>query len=158
MNLPDMNLYSTLLDSNTERHDANNVGLEIINAMCDSVSMDNICKYHDITSYRSSLPRNCHDYVNIMHINTHSLSKNNDNLISLLNSLPKLPDALCLSETWLKPNTVPLNEIEGFKSYHTHRPEGYGGVAIYMNNSFPSVLLSEYCLCDGNIELCTVKV
>ena len=51
-----------------------------------------------------------------------------------------------------------LEKLKGYKSYHTPRPGGYGGVAIYVNCNIPSVLLSDYCLCDDIVELCTVKI
>lgn len=54
--------------------------------------------------------------------------------------------------------TAPLSKIEGYRSYHTHRPEGYGGVATYVNSNIPSTLLSDYCVCNDAIELCTAKI
>ncbi len=157
MNLPDINLYNTLFD-NEEINYRNSIDLEIINAMYESINIDNICKYHDIHSYNLSLPTNCPDYLNIFHVNTRSLNKNYDKLISLITSLPKIPDILCLSETWFSPNTAPLHEINGFKSYHTFRPVGYGGVAIYVKDSISSSPQIDYCMCTDNIELCTVKI
>lgn len=157
MNLPDINLYNTLLE-NEESYDTNSIDLEIINSMFESINIENICKYHDIPSYILSLPINCRDYLSIFHVNTRSLSKNYDKLISLLTSLPKFPDILCLSETWLKPDSAPLHDIPGFNSYHTFRHDGYGGVAVYVKDSIPSTPITEYCISDENIELCTIKV
>ena len=157
MALPDTNLYNSLFD-NDVLNNTDSMDLELVNSMFDSIDIVNICKYHDINSHKSSLPKNCPDYLSIFHVNTRSLSKSYDNLISLLTSLPKLPDILCISETWLKPCTIHLNEIDGYKSYHTHRPDGYGGVAIYVKDILPSFLLNEYCMCTENVELCTVKV
>lgn len=65
---------------------------------------------------------------------------------------------MCLSETWLKSNAAQLLETEGFKSYHTFTSHGYGGVAIYVKNNFPSTLSKESYVSTGSIELCTIKV
>lgn len=153
MDLPDINLYNTLLD-NEESYDTNSIGLEIINSMFESINIENICKYHDIISYNLSLPINCRDYLSIFHVNTRSLSKNYDKLISLLTSLPKFPDILCLSAIWLKPDSAPLHDIPVLNIRH----DGYGGVAVYVRDSIPSTPLTEYCISDENIELCTIKV
>ena len=126
--------------------------------MYNSLNINDICKYYDINSYMSAISVNCLDYLNILHVHTCFLNKNYDHLISLLESLPKLPNISCISKTWLKPSTAPLNEIEGFKSYHMHWSEGYGGVALYVNFTIPSSLLSDYCLCDDDIELYTIEV
>ena len=105
MALPDTNLYNSLFDNDVLNNN-DSMDLELVNSMFDSMVIDNICKYHDINSYKLSLPKNCPDYLSIFHVNTRSLSKSYDNLISLLTSLPKLPDILCISETWLKPCTT----------------------------------------------------
>ena len=157
MNIPNFNLYDTLFD-NEDQHHTNNIGLDIVNSMYNSLNTDNICRYHDINSYKSTIPVNCLDYLNLVQVNARSLNKNYDNLITFLKTLPKLPDILCISETWLKPNTAPFHEINGFKSYHTHRPDGYGGVAIYVNSNISSVPLNDYCICNDNVELCTVEI
>lgn len=141
-----------------KRDHTNSMGLNIVNSMYHSLNIDSICKYQDLNSYESAIPTNCPEYLNIILVNVRSLRKNYGNLISLLHSLPTFPDILCVSETWLKPNATPLYEIEGYKSKYTHRPEGYGGVAIYINNIITSVLLSDLCLCPENVELCTVMI
>ena len=156
MHPPNINLYNSIFDSETQN--TNNIDLEIINSMYNSMNINDICQYHDIDSYKLSLPIKCPDYLNIFHVNTRSLNKSFDKLISLITTLPKLPDIMCLSETWLKPSTAPLHEIKGFQSYHTFRPDGYGGVSIYVKDTLPSTQSKEHCMCNENIELCTVKV
>lgn len=94
--------------------------MDIVNSMFYSLHTDNICRYHDINSYTSTISVKCSDYFNILHVNARFLSKNYDNLNTLLKSLPKIPDILCISETWLIANTAVLHEIDGFMSYHTH--------------------------------------
>ena len=132
----------------------------ILNSIYSSLNYDNLCKYHDLISYKSAIPLNCKDYLNILTVNIRSLNKNYDHLISLLKTLHKLPDILCITETWLKPSNVHLFNIEDFNSFHTYRPEGSigGGVSIYVNNNIPSVLLKDHQRCDENIEICTVKI
>lgn len=90
----------------------------------------------------------------MLQVNAQSLNKKYDDLVTFLRIMPKLPDVLCISVTWLKPNTAPLHEIDGFKSYHTHRPDDFGGVATPVN----SVLFSDYWMCDENVELGSVRI
>lgn len=81
-------------------------------SMCDALKIENICNYHDITSYGSAIPVSCATYLNITQLNARSLNKNYDHLFSLLKFLPKLPDVSCISETWLKT----LNKLEDLDS------------------------------------------
>ena len=134
----------------------NSIDLEIINAMYNTLNINDICKYHDINSYKLSIPSNDIEYINIIHVNARSLNKNYDQLTTLMQTLPKLPDVICISETWLTPLTAPFNVIEGFNCFYTHRPGGCGGAAIFVNSNLSSTQLNDYCISDDNIELCTV--
>lgn len=60
-----------------------------------------------------------------------AISKKSD-IIYLLNKYK--PMALCLSETWLKPE-FPFR-ISGFVTVRNDRPDGYGGVAILISKTF----------------------
>ena len=100
--------------------------------MYESLNIDDICNYYDFNSYKTAIPT---DYINVLHVNSRSLNKNYDLVISLIKSLPKQPDVLWVSETWLSSTNVHLHEIDGYNSYHIHTPNGSvgGGVAIYVN-------------------------
>ena len=67
---------------------------------------------------------------------------------------------LCVSETWLTSTNEHLQEIDGFTAYHIHRPEGSigGGVSIYVKNTLHSSEIHEFCSCDPNAEICSVKI
>lgn len=158
MNPSNLNLFDTLFSDHDDNDEGNNVGLEILNSMYNSLNTEDICNYHDLSSYISIIPAQNMNYLIILQINARSMNKNYDNLLFFLKSLPKLPDILSISETWLNSTSATLHEIHGFKSYHTHRPGGRGGVAIYINSSIPSKQLNEYCFCDENVELCTVSI
>lgn len=160
MNFTSENLLNTLFNDLEDNNESDSIGIEIINSMYLSLELDDICNYHDLTSYINVIPRSSADYINILHINARSLNKNYDQVISFIKSLPKLPDILCISETWLNANNVHLHEIDGYKSYHVHRPlySPGGGVAIYVNIDLQSEIIKDFCMCDENAELCSVKI
>lgn len=104
MNTTDINLIESLFNINDESQADDDVELKKSNSLYSTLNTDEICKYHDLRSYTSAIPVNCLNYLNIVQVNARFLNKNYDNLTSLLKSLPKLLDILCISETWLKPN------------------------------------------------------
>ena len=79
-------------------HSSDDYDLDIINSMYGSLNINDICKYHDLDSYISTIPSNCHEYINVLHINARSLNKNYDLVISLNKTLPKLPDQWNLAQ------------------------------------------------------------
>lgn len=160
MNSINENLYNTLFSDIDNNQESDSIGIEIINSMYSSLNLDDICNYHDLTSYKSAIPNNSTDYINVLHINARSLNKNFDQVISFVKSLPKLPDVLCISETWLNANNVHLHEIDGYTSYHVYRPIGSlgGGVAIYVKYGLQSEIINDFCMCDENAELCSVRI
>ena len=154
------NLLNTLFNDLEKNQDCDSIGIEIINSMYKTLDLDDICNYYDSSTYKSAVPKNCTDYVNILHLNARSLNKNYDQVVSLIKSFPKIPDVLCISETWLNSNNVHLHEIDGYNSYHVHRSPGSlgGGVAIYVNKNLQSTIINEFCMCNINVELCTVRI
>ena len=159
MNYPTENLLNTLFHDFQNKQESDDIGIEIINSMYLSLEIDDICNYHDLTSYTNATPKNITNYINVLHINARSLNKNYDQVISFIKSLPKLPDVLCISETWLSANNVHLHEIDGYISY-VHRPAGTtgGGVAIYINIDLQSEIIKDFCMCDEMAELCSVRI
>ena len=160
MNYTSENLLNTLFNDLEDNQESDSIGIEIINSMYLSLELDDICSYHDLTSYKNVIPRNSTDYINVLHINARSLNKNYDQVISLIKSLPKLPDVLCISETWLNANNVHLHEIDGYNSHHVYRPidSSGGGVAIYVNIDLQSEIIKDFCVCGKNAELCSVII
>ena len=102
-------LHSLFNDTDENDHTNDAIGLDIKIFMYESLNIDDICKYHESNNYTTAVPTNCSDYINVLHINARSLNKNYDLVISFMKSLPKLPDILCVSETWLNSTNVHLH-------------------------------------------------
>ena len=136
MNVNNINLLHTIFNELEEEsnNSSNDNDLNIISSMYGSLNINDICNYHDLNSYISTIPTYCKDYLNVLHINARSLNKNYDLVISLIKSLPKLSEVLCICETWLNSTNEHLHEMDGFNAYYVHRPVGStgGGVAIYV--------------------------
>ena len=160
MNPIDANLFATLFNNIDDRHDNDDIGLAILNSTYNSLNLDELCRYHDFSSYKTAIPINCADYINVLQVNTRSLNKNYDELITFLNSLPKSPEVISISETWLHAHNIDLHAIDGYTAYHVHRPDDTrgGGVAIYVSSNIPSGTISELCFSEHDVELCTVKI
>lgn len=146
MNSINENLFNTLFGDLENHQESDSIGIEIMNFMYLSLDLDDICNYHDLTSFKNAIPKNSTDYINVLHINARSLNKNYDQVISFIKSLSELLDVLCISEMWLNANNVHLHEIDGYISYHVHRPIGSsgGGVAIYVNNGLQSEIINDF--------------
>ena len=88
MNVNNLNLFHTLFNDLEEESNHSNAhhDIDIMNSMYESININDICKYHDLNSYLSTIPTNCHDYINVLHINARSLNKNYDLVISLMKS------------------------------------------------------------------------
>jgi len=87
--------------------------------------------YHNINK------RNVETNYNILQWNVRSLTARLPSLQNLL-TVQKCSIAI-ISETWLLPSR--LQNIPNFKTYRTDRPDGYGGVAIAIQNSIKFKLI-----------------
>lgn len=52
-----------------------------------------------------------------------------------MKSLHKLPNVLCITETWLKPNNVNFYNIDGVNDIHSTRPEGFTDGGVYVKTT-----------------------
>jgi hypothetical protein len=49
--------------------------------------------------------------------------------------------------------------MEGYSAYHTVRGAGRGGgVSVFCDQRYSSVLVEELCFCNATVESCVVKV
>ena len=74
----------------------------------------------------------------ILHINSRSISKNFESLITLLHSLSNFTfSVIGISETWLNKNSPDIFDICDYKMIHVDRNDGRGGgVALYIHKNF----------------------
>ena len=95
----------------------------------------------------------------IVNANIRSFSKNIDNLINDLNALCRCPDAIILTETWLKDDSKDLANIPGYMGIHTIRlNRRSGGVSVFVRDGLNAVIHNDLCLSDQTIESCCAKV
>ena len=68
-----------------------------------------------------------------------------------------MPQIIILTETWFS-NENAWN-LEGYASYNTIRPiRRSGGVSVFVKNNLVSNKLQNLCICNENIEICTVSI
>lgn len=82
-----------------------------------------------------------------------SIANKKSELVHIVNK--HKPFIICLQETWLKQDSI--FKIPGFACFRNDRPDGYGGVAILVQNSFSAipVSLSNHC---NDISVVAVNV
>jgi len=97
--------------------------------------------------------------LRILYLNIRSLKAEGklDNFQLLCSLLPEI-DVIVLVETWLSVNNVKYFNLPGFTAYHVTRSEFYrgGGIAIYINNVYPS-----HCVCSNilmDVEVLCVSI
>lgn len=99
------------------------------------------------------------NYLNVIHINIRSLQKNFDGLKSFLSCLPKPPDIIALTETWLQEHTKHLYSMEGYDSFHLVRTNReHGGITIFAKCEFKANTLPQFSFINDNIEISTAKI
>ena len=92
---------------------------------------------HVNTINSSSNNRRC---FSLLHLNSRSLFKNFDDLQTFLATLDHQFSAIGISETWLHPNSPPLN-LNNYNMLRSDRKEGRGGgVALYLNENINYVI------------------
>ena len=91
--------------------------------------------YTPIEFLEAKLPKN---FFSVFHVNIVSLQKHIDDLKELLRLLNHPFDIIGISETKLKNGLEPIIdlELEGYKLEETSTESHFGGVALYIKNSF----------------------
>ena len=152
-------LYHTLFNDAEQNHSNTDISMEIINQTHGHLDFNSISKYYDINSYNTLIKSLNMTNLNIMHINSRSLSKNSDNISSFLKSLQTPPDILTITETWLNINNKHLYDFPGYHSYHlirNTRPQG--GVSIFVSNTLQSEQIENLTIVNESIEINTIKI
>ena len=111
------NLYKFLFDDLIQDDDTHNFDIDVINKISGHSDISALSRYYNIEEYSTETEHMGKNYLSIMHINIRSLQKNFDTLKSFLNCLPKPPDVLAVTETWLKETTKHLYSLDGYDSH-----------------------------------------
>ena len=156
------NLYKSLYDDiiNDDNTNAHNFDLDIVNKISGQSDISSLSRYYSIEEYSAvAEPMGNNKYINISHINIRSIQKKLETLKSLLNCLPKPPDILAVTETWLKESNKHLYSLDGYVSHHLVRlNREQGGISVFIKNDFTTELLNQYCYINDDIEIFTFKL
>ena len=155
------NLYRSLYDDliNDDNNQTHNFDLDIIEKISGQSDINTLSKYYNIEEYCELLEPMGNYYINIIHINIRSIHNKFDTLKSWLNCLPKPPDVLALTETWLKESNKHLFSLDGYVSHHIIRTKKeQGGISIFTKNYLNVDLLNQYCYINDSIEILTIKL
>ena len=95
------------------------------------------CHYYDINSFNY---KNKKDSFSLFHLNIASLSKNKDELETILSMIDLKFDVVGITETLIKVGKPSIDvNINGYKYYST--PTDKGGALIYINDQYNTKLL-----------------
>ena len=104
------------------------------------------CSLLDVETFSSLLNSKDNDEVLVVHINARSLLKNVDNIQEFLDTLDKLPDIICISETKIKnqTETSPKSifdfdeiQLDGYHPFiYNNTAAHFGGTGIYVHENF----------------------
>ena len=67
-------------------------------------------------------------------------------------------DFICLTETWLTPETEQLYNIQNYNVFHNSRISRGGGVSIHIRSRYIACMLSEMSVMQQSIETVFVNV
>ena len=150
-------LYSDIIhDNNTP---ASTFDLNIINKISGKSDIGSLSRYYNINEYTSEVITRGDRYINIIHMNIRSIQKNFDVFKTFLNSLPKPPDFIALTETWMRESSKHLYSLDGYVSHNLVRTNReHGGITIFIKDIFSFELINEYCFINDNIEICTARL
>ena len=143
---------------NNDDHDANSE-LNVFERISANTNISALSKYYNFEEYTNAVNALENNFISIIHINIRSLQKNFDLLKSMLSCLPKLPDVIVISETWLRNSSKHLYYMDGYTAFHLVRTsKEHGGVSIYVKNEIHTDVLDQYCIVNDDIELQTIKI
>lgn len=104
----------------------------------------------------------CKNKFSLLNINTRSISKNFENLKTMLCNLKFNFKIICVTETWLKEHMVTNSNfnIPGYKSIHQPRSGNRtgGGTCLFLHNSINYKLRSNLSINTDDCESLTVEL
>ena len=95
-----------------------------------------------------------HTDLKILHLNIRSVNTSIDEFSAFLGDLHCKFDVMCLTESWLTKSTAQLYHFDGYKSFHSLRPNNHvgGGVTAFISNKYNVKIITEQTMCTDNIE------
>jgi exonuclease III len=129
-------------------------------ALAGNTSLDN-SNYFTTNSFKTYINKNniTNDNLSFIHFNVRSLSQNITELSAFLETLCVKFSCICLTETWLRDNTVDLYNMSGYNhiyKYRENRPGG--GVSIFLHDSIPFKIRDDLSSVNDNYECLFIEV
>lgn len=127
-------------------------------SLFNSIDQPKQSEYYTVERFSSDFNYSITDLM-IVSFNIRSFRANGECFLSFLESLPRLPDIIILTETWLTKDSENSCFIDGYDSYHSFRREGRGGgVSIFWTTNLNCVPMTDLCVITDTIESCIVGV
>ena len=133
------NLYKSLYSDIIHDDDTHSptFDLNMINTISGQTDICSLSRYYNINEYISEVNTTGDRYINIIHQNMRSIHKNFDVFKTFLNSLPKPPAVIALTETWLRESFKHLYSLDGYVSHNLVRTNReHGGITIFIKDIF----------------------
>lgn len=121
------------------------------------------CDYYDPDQFNHLVKNSGYlpnSTLSLFHVNSRSLSKNLDNLVTTLSLLSIKFDIVAITETWLNSNSNPhVFNIPGYHFECRSRQGRAGGVALYLNDIFSYNVNDDFSIFeDGCFESLFIEV
>ena len=90
-------------------------------------------------------------------LNIHSIR----NKLHLLEAYPATlnwPQVVILTETWIEPLTQNFYNLRGYEPHHVTRPDGYGGLTVFVREHLRHTLLFSECRVEGEVQCLGIRL
>lgn len=127
--------------------------------MDDEISIDGMNSSGNVKYHLKQIDRIDHtdpSSLNILYANTQSLRNKLYDVELVIKSLQCDVQVLVLTETWLTEEENKFFNIPGYQAFHSNRPRGYGGTAIYVKSVIAASNL--YSIYNDYYNLLVVKL
>lgn len=122
------------------------------NEIYPSLTNDNQSNYYDIIKFNDDCSKLASDFA-LFQMNARSLYPKFDEFSAFISCLDTRFDSLCITETWLTPDTEKLMQLSSYKFYCCNRSgRRGGGVGIFMDNKYNVRILIDLCICINHME------
>ena len=113
-------------------------------------------KYYDVNKFNSEFEHNLNDIFCISY-NIRSFERNIEEFISYISQLNTKPKILIFTETWYSAGNC--QNLDSYRGFHITRPTiRGGGVSVYIHDSISCKFISNFSICNEDIEICTVEL
>ena len=156
------NLYHSLFEdlfSDDDHSNTPNYESDIIKTISGQSDLQSLSKYYNIDEFTTASKTIGHHYLNILHINIRSIKYKIDTLKAFIHSLPKTPDILAITETWLNDTNKTQIQLDGYISHHLVRTNReHGGISLFIKDNLDAELLEQHTFINDDLEICTIKL